>query len=154
MRYLFFILCILCACSQPKATQKLTEASSISDDIISLEDLITPAPKGALDWSNMVQLIESLANLPFEQRSITLKTIKEEAIKLGQQTWPDEWNNSPIRSRYNVFLTHLSIAADQRLGEDPVKEQAAFIEQMKISWDVFAQHITLQESTVLDTAAN
>lgn len=154
MRYFFFILCILCACSQPKATQKSTKASSLPDDVISLEDLVNPAPKGALDWTNMVQLMESLANLPFEQRSITLKTIKEEAIKLGQQTWPDEWNNNPTRSRYNVFLTHLSIAADQRLGEDPVKEQAASIEQMKKSWDVFVQHSTLQESTVLDTAAN
>lgn len=154
MRYWVVILCLVCACRQSKTTQVPNERMAPQNNLISTESMVLPSPKGALDWTNLVQLMESLANLPFEQRRITLKTIKEEAIKLGKQTWPAEWDNNPIRSRYTVFLTHTSIAADQRLGNDPINEQATFIAQMKQSWNVFAQRTTAQESTVLNTTVD
>ncbi|MEK9530608.1 MAG: hypothetical protein VWZ86_03995 [Flavobacteriaceae bacterium] len=153
MRYRIFILFLICACGQPKATQDTVVDNESTENSISTYRLEIPVKKGELDATNMVQLMESLASMPFEQRTITLQTIKEEAIKFAAIKWPDEWNTSPIKSRYNVFLTHASIASDMRLGENGAAQQAKAIEQMKHSWVIFVRLTTNQDSTVLDTTA-
>jgi hypothetical protein len=86
--------------------------------------------------------MESLHEIPFDQRAITLKNIKAEAIKLNRQPWPKDWDTKPIRARFNVFVTHVSIAADQRLGDAALEEQSLAINKMKTSWDIFADLIS------------
>jgi hypothetical protein len=153
MRYSIFIVALVMACGQPKAINDTVIDNESTENSISTYRLEIPVKKGELDATNIVQLMESLASMPFEQRTINLQTIKEEAIKFAATNWPDEWNTNPIRSRYNVFLTHASIASDMRLGENAAVQQAKAIEQMKQSWIVFVRLTTNQDSTVLDTTA-
>jgi len=145
---------ILVCCSQPKQENLISkvEDTAVVDSILN-SVLAKSAPSTAsLNWSNLTQLMNSLGNIPTAQRSITMKTIKDESTKLLSASWPEEWNTNPIRSRYMVFVTHASIAADQRLNGDIAEQQAKSILKMKRSWNIFVSHIQSEEtSTVLET---
>lgn len=96
-----------------------------------------------------MELIESLHSIPANQRAITLQSIKEEALRLNKQTWPEQWNTNATRSRYNVFLTQLSLAADQRYGENAFEKQALSIVDMKTSWNIFTEHLKSKDTLAI-----
>ena len=137
--YLFFFIALV-GCTQ-KQPPLFSNNSVTVDTLIQKTPLKIPVSSQELNWSNVLALMESLHEIPYDQRSITLKNIKEEAIKLNTQAWPKDWDTKPIRARFNVFVTHVSIAADQRLGDDTIEEQSLVINKMKISWDIFANKI-------------
>ena len=138
--YLFFFIALV-GCTQ-KQPPLFSNNSVTVDTLIQKTPLKIPVSSQELNWSNVLALMESLHEIPYDQRSITLKNIKEEAIKLNTQAWPKDWDTKPIRARFNVFVTHVSIAADQRLGDDTIEEQSLVINKMKISWDIFASQIS------------
>ena len=138
--YLFFFIALV-GCTQ-KQPPLFSHSSVTVDTLIQKIPLKIPVSSQELNWANVLALMESLHEIPYDQRSITLKNIKEEAIKLNTQTWPKDWDTKPIRARFNVFVTHVSIAADQRLGDDTIEEQSLVINKMKISWDIFASQIS------------
>ena len=136
---LFFVLLVGCTQKQPPLS---SDKAVIVDTLIQKTPLKTPVARQELNWSNVLALMESLHEIPSDQRAITLKNIKAEAIKLNRQPWPKDWDTKPIRARFNVFVTHVSIAADQRLGDAALEEQSLAINKMKTSWDIFADLIS------------
>jgi hypothetical protein len=136
---LFFVLLVGCTQKQPPLS---SNKAVIVDTLIQKTPLKTPVARQELNWSNVLALMESLHEIPSDQRAITLKNIKAEAIKLNRQAWPKDWDTKPIRARFNVFVTHVSIAADQRLGDAALEEQSLAINKMKTSWDIFADLIS------------
>ena len=142
MRFCYLFCCILLAgCTQQRPSLS-SDNAVVVDTLIQKEPLNIPASRQELNWSSLLALMESLHEIPSDQRAITLKNIKEEAIKLNVQPWPDDWNTKPIRARFNVFVTHASIAADQRFGNAALEEQSLAINKMKTSWDIFADQIS------------
>ena len=146
MRFWYLFCCILligCTQQQPSLS---SDNADVVDTLIQKVPLKIPASRQELNWSSLLALMESLDEIPAEQRAITLKNIKEEAIKLNVQPWPDDWNTKPIRARFNVFVTHASIAADQRFGDTfgdtAFEQQSLAIDKMKKSWDIFADQIS------------
>ena len=133
--YVFFVSCI--QKQSPSSSSKPVEV----DTLIQKTPLKIPDSSEELNWSNLLALMESLHETPSDQRSITLKNIKVEAIKLNTQLWPKNWDTKPIRSRFNIFLTHACLAADQLYGENIMYKQSNAINQMKISWDFFANKL-------------
>lgn len=136
---LFFVVLVGCTQKQPPLSSN--KAVKV-DTLIQKTPLKIPVSRQELNWSNVLALIESLHEIPSDQRAITLKNIKAEAIKLNRQPWPKDWDTKPIRARFNVFVTHVSIAADQRLGDAALEEQTLAINKMKTSWDIFADLIS------------
>lgn len=136
---LFFVLLVGCTQKQPPLSSN--KAVKV-DTLIQKTPLKIPVARQELNWSNVLALMESLHEIPSDQRAITLKNIKAEAIKLNRQPWPKDWDTKPIRARFNVFVTHVSIAADQRLGDAALEEQSLAINKMKTSWDIFADLIS------------
>ena len=136
---LFFVLLVGCTQKQPPLS---SDKAVIVDTLIQKTPLKTPVARQELNWSNVLALMESLHEIPSDQRAITLKNIKAEAIKLNRQPWPKDLDTKPIRARFNVFVTHVSIAADQRLGDAALEEQSLAINKMKTSWDIFADLIS------------
>ena len=136
---LFFVLLVGCTQKQPPLS---SDKAVIVDTLIQKTPLKIPVARQELNWSNVLALMESLHEIPSDQRAITLKNIKAEAIKLNRQAWPKDWDTKPIRVRFNVFVTHVSIAADQRLGDTALEEQSLAINKMKTSWDIFADLIS------------
>lgn len=136
---LFFVVLVGCTQKQPPLSSN--KAVKV-DTLIQKTPLKIPVARQELNWSNVLALIESLHEIPSDQRAITLKNIKAEAIKLNRQPWPKDWDTKPIRARFNVFVTHVSIAADQRLGDAALEEQSLAINKMKTSWDIFADLIS------------
>ena len=142
MRFCYLFCCILLAgCTQQRPSLSSDNAVVI-DTLIQKDPLNIPASRQELNWSSLLALMESLHEIPAEQRAITLKNIKEEALKLNMLPWPEDWNAKPIRARFNVFLTHASIAADQRSGDAALEAQSLAINKMKTSWDIFADQIS------------
>ena len=142
MRFWYLFCCILligCTQQQPSLS---SDNAVVVDTLIQKAPLKIPASRQELNWSSLLALMESLHEIPSDQRAITLKNIKEEAIKLNVQPWPDDWNTKPIRARFNVFVTHASIVADQRFGDAHLEEQSLAINKMKSSWDIFADQIS------------
>ena len=153
----FFFICLVLVgigCTQPKpqsTTQKVVN-TAIADSLIQSIDLLMPQSNDSLNVSNLVQLMESLAEIPFEQRQVTLKSIKQETKSLLNQPWPERLDINPIRSRYVVFITDAHIAADKRLGQNAAVEQAKNIIKMKNSWNIFVSQMSTSESSaVLET---
>lgn len=145
---------IFLGCSQPKPVQYVAKIqdTAVSDSIVGSVSIEIPTSLEELNWDNVTQLMNSLEEIPFEQRSVTLTAIKNEVLMISKKTWPEVWDNNPVRSRYNVFVTHASIAADQRYGNDAPIAQAKAIAKMKHSWNIFASHIQSEETlTVLET---
>lgn len=136
---LFFVVLVGCTQKQPPLS---SDKAVKVDTLIQKTPLKIPVARQELNWSNVLALIESLHEIPSDQRAITLKNIKAEAIKLNRQPWPKDWDTKPIRVRFNVFVTHVSIAADQRLGDAALEEQSLAINKMKTSWDIFADLIS------------
>lgn len=136
---LFFVVLVGCTQKQPPLSSN--KAVKV-DTLIQKTPLKIPVARQELNWSNVLALMESLHEIPSDQRAITLKNIKAEAIKLNRQPWPKDWDTKPIRARFNVFVTHVSIAADQRLGDAALEEQTLAINKMKTSWDIFADLIS------------
>lgn len=136
---LFFVVLVGCTQKQPPLSSN--KAVKV-DTLIQKTPLKIPVARQELNWSNVLALMESLHEIPSDQRAITLKNIKAEAIKLNRQAWPKDWDTKPIRVRFNVFVTHVSIAADQRLGDAALEEQTLAINKMKTSWDIFADLIS------------
>ena len=136
---LFFVLLVGCTQKQPPLS---SDKALKVDTLIQKTPLKIPVARQELNWSNVLALMESLHEIPSDQRAITLKNIKAEAIKLNRQPWPKDWDTKPIRARFNVFVTHVSIAADQRLGDAALEEQSLAINKMKTSWDIFADLIS------------
>lgn len=136
---LFFVVLVGCTQKQPPLS---SDKAIKVDTLIQKTPLKIPVARQELNWSNVLALIESLHEIPSDQRAITLKNIKAEAIKLNRQPWPKDWDTKPIRARFNVFVTHVSIAADQRLGDAALEEQSLAINKMKTSWDIFADLIS------------
>ena len=153
--FLFSIMLIAVSCTSPKPqanTQNVVN-SAYADSIIASIDVVIPPSIDALNLLNFVQLMESLNTIPFEQRQVTLKSIKDEAKTVFSQAWPDVLDTNPIRSRYTVFLTDTHVAADNRLGQNAAAQQAEAIVKMKKSWNIFINQISAQESSaVLETA--
>lgn len=139
--YYLVFLTLLVGCKQ-KQPSLSSDSSVIADTLIQQTPLKTPVSSNELNWSNVLALMESLHEIPSDQRAITLKNIKEEAITLNTQPWPKAWDTKPIRARFNVFVTHVSIAADQRLGDAALEEQSLAINKMKSSWNIFAAQIS------------
>ena len=97
--------------------------------------------------------MESLNEIPFEQRKITLETLKKEAVTFSSQVWPVELDTNPFRSRYTVFLTDVYVASDKRFSDNAAEQQAEAIAKMKYSWNVFVSHMrTKKSSAVLEMA--
>ena len=138
--YLLFFV-VLVGCTQKQLPLSSNKAVKV-DTLIQKTPLKIPVARQELNWSNVLALMESLHEIPSDQRAITLKNIKVEAIKLNRQPWPKDWDTKPIRARFNVFVTHVSIAADQRLGDAAIEEQSLAINKMKTSWDIFADLIS------------
>lgn len=136
---LFFVVLVGCTQKQPPLS---SDKALKVDTLIQKTPLKIPVARQELNWSNVLALMESLHEIPSDQRAITLKNIKAEAIKLNRQAWPKDWDTKPIRARFNVFVTHVSIAADQRLGDAALEEQSLAINKMKTSWDIFADLIS------------
>lgn len=136
---LFFVVLVGCTQKQPPLS---SDKALKVDTLIQKTPLKIPVARQELNWSNVLALMESLHEIPSDQRAITLKNIKAEAIKLNRQPWPKDWDTKPIRARFNVFVTHVSIAADQRLGDAALEEQSLAINKMKTSWDIFADLIS------------
>lgn len=136
---LFFVVLVGCTQKQPPLSSN--KAVKV-DTLIQKTPLKIPVARQELNWSNVLALMESLHEIPFDQRAITIKNIKAEAIKLNRLPWPKDWDTKPIRARFNVFVTHVSIAADQRLGDAALEEQSLAINKMKTSWDIFADLIS------------
>ena len=142
MRFYYLFYCILLVgCTQQQPSLSSNNAVVV-DTLIQKTSLITPASRQELNWSSLLALMESLHEIPSHQRAITLKNIKEEAIKLNSQPWPEDWDTKPIRARFNVFVTHASIAAVQRFGDTAFEQQSLTINKMKKSWDIFADQIS------------
>lgn len=141
------------SCTAPKpqsTTQNIVNTVNI-DSIIASVDVVTPPTIDSLNLSNFVQLIQSLNDIPFEQRQVTLKSIKQEAKTVFSQSWPKRFDTNPIRSRYMVFLTDVHVAADKRLSQNAAEQQAESIVKMKKSWNVFVGQMSkLESSTVLE----
>ena len=97
--------------------------------------------------------MESLNEIPFAQRKVTLETLKKEAIIFSRQVLPVEFDTSPIQSRYTVFLTDVYVASDKRLSDNAAEQQARAIAKMKNSWNVFVSHINAEKpSAILEMA--
>ena len=144
MRFIIIsFIFLITACTQPKQIASSAEAvdTRIVDSIINTVIPRQLTVHETLNWANLVDLLESLNDVPFEQREVALKNIKYEAVSLANQPWPDRFNSNPIRSRFNVFVTYASLAADQRFGADPALEQARAIAKMKQSWNDFTNRI-------------
>ena len=152
MRISFFsIMLIAVSCTSPKPqtiTQNVVNSAN-ADSIIASIEVAIPPTVDSLNLSNFAQLIASLNTIPFEQRQVTLKSIKDEAVTLFKQTWPDEFNTNPIRSRYTVFLTDTHVAADNRLGQSAAAQQAEAITKMKKSWNIFTAQISEKEPSAI-----
>ena len=99
---LFFVVLVGCTQKQPPLS---SDKAVIVDTLIQKTPLKTPVARQELNWSNVLALMESLHEIPSDQRAITLKNIKAEAIKLNRQAWPKDWDTKPIRARFNVFVT-------------------------------------------------
>jgi len=156
MRFIIIsFLFLMTACTQPKQIASSTEAvdTRIVDSIINTVIPRQLTVHETLNWANLVDLLASLNDVPFEQREVALKNIKDEAVSLANQPWPDRFNSNPIRSRFNIFVTYSSLAADQRFSANPALEQARAIAKMKQSWNDFANRIeNSPELPVLNTA--
>ncbi len=135
----FFMFLVGCKQKQPPLS---FDSSVVVDTIVQKTPLKIPASSHEINWSNLLALMESLHEIHSDQRAITLKNIKEEAAKLNAQPWPKEWDTKPIRARFNVFVTHASIASDQRLEDNALEQQGQAINKMKASWNIFANQIT------------
>ena len=142
---------IFLGCHRPKQTPSLTKTdhSSIVDSIMGSVLVKIPESQGEIEWENLTELMNSLENIPFQQRGVTLTTIKNEAIRIAKKSWVPEWENNPVRSRYNVFVTHVSLAAEQRYGDDASLTQAKAIAKMRQSWNIFASHLESTESSAV-----
>lgn len=156
MRFFFFcglLFVFGCTPSKPQITTQKLVGTAIADSIIASVDVATPQPIDSLDWSNLVQLMESLNEIPFEQRKITLETLKKEAVTFSSQVWPVELDTNPFRSRFTVFLTDVYVASDNRFSANVAEQQAAAIAKMKYSWNVFVSHLrTTKSSAVFEMA--
>lgn len=156
MRFIIFsFLILIIACTQPK--QIASRADVVDTHVIdSIINSVVPhqlIEDETINWGNLVGLLESLNDVPYEQREVALKSIKDEAVTLSNQSWPERFNTNPIRSRFNVFVTYASLAADQRFSTNPSLEQARAIAKMKQSWNDFANRIENSlELPVLNTA--
>ena len=148
----FSIVLVFIGCSQSKQVDSSPKVvvNNIATDSIINALVAQQAPSAeSLNWTNLVQLMNSLGEIPQQQRSITLKTIKNEATNSINQSWSKQWDIDPIRSRYNVFVTHVSLAADQRYGDDAPLAQAQAIVRMKQSWNIFVSHLETKESSAI-----
>ena len=156
MRFILFcnlLLFIGCTQSKPQVPTQKVAGTAIADSIIASVDVATPQPLDSLDWSNLIQLMESLNEIPFAQRKVTLETLKKEAIIFSRQVLPVEFDTSPIQSRYTVFLTDVYVASDKRLSDNAAEQQARAIAKMKNSWNVFVSHINAEKpSAILEMA--
>lgn len=158
MRYSILVFCTLllaisCTSKKPQTTVQNVDNSVDVDALIASIAVATPPAIDALNLSNFVQLMESLNTIPFEQREVTLKSIKDEAKTVLSQPWPKALDTNPIRSRYTVFVTDAHIAADKRLGQNASAQQAEAIVKMKKSWNIFVAQISkLEASAVLEMA--
>jgi hypothetical protein len=79
---LFFVVLVGCTQKQPPLSSN--KAVKV-DTLIQKTPLKIPVARQELNWSNVLALMESLHEIPFDQRAITLKNIKAEAIKLNRQ---------------------------------------------------------------------
>ena len=139
----FFMFLVGCRQKQPPIS---FDRSVVVDTFIQKTPLKIPFSSREINWSNLLALMESLHEIQSDQRSITLNNIKEEAAKLNALPWPKEWDTKPIRARFNVFVTHASIASDQRLWDTALEQQGQAINKMKTSWNIFANQITGDET--------
>tara|TARA_E500000178_G_C16847394_1_gene673504 strand:- start:195 stop:641 length:447 start_codon:yes stop_codon:yes gene_type:complete len=144
---------VSCTAPKPRPTpQKIVSSVSV-DSIIASVDVVTSPIIDSLNLSNFVQLMQSLNDIPFEQRQVTLKSIKQEAKTVFNQTWPKQLDTNPIRSRYVVFLTDVHVASEKRLGQNAEEKQAEAIVKMKKSWNIFIGQISpIESSAVLEMA--
>lgn len=155
MRFFYFILLITLVACTPKQQAPVEKVQAVADTLITKVPLNIPPANEDLEWSSLIALMESLREIPAEQRAITLKNIKEETIKMHTAEWPETWNANPIRSRFTVFLTHVSLAADQRFDHDVLIKRSTAINQMMESWNVFAALLSeVNTSTLPNTAVD
>ncbi len=158
MRFSILLFCILlittsCTSTKQQATKQNVDKPIDADSIIASISVASPPKIDALNLSNLVSLMESLNTIPFEQREVTLKSIKDEAKTVLGQPWPEALDTNPIRSRYNVFVTDIHVAADKRLDQNMAAQQADAIVKMKKSWNVFVGQIShVEASAVLEMA--
>lgn len=145
MRFYYLVFFMFLVGCRQKQSPLSFDSSVVVDTIIQKTPLKIPASSQEMNWSNLLALMESLHEIHTDQRAITLKNIKEEAAKLNAQPWPNEWDTKPIRARFNVFVTHASIASDQRFDDNALEQQGQAINKMKTSWNIFANQITGDE---------
>ena len=102
------------------------------------------------DFDNIIQLLESLNQIPSSQRDILVENIKEEALKISKMTWPTKINSNSIKARYNVFFTNVSFLNSQNKLGITNNEQLNYIKQINISWNVFVNEIQKTETQISD----
>ena len=102
------------------------------------------------DFDNIIQLLESLNQIPSSQRDILVENIKEEALKISKMTWPTKINSNSIKARYNVFFTNVSFLNSQNKLGITNNEQLNLIKQINISWNVFVNEIQKTETQISD----
>ncbi len=102
------------------------------------------------DFDNIIQLLESLNQIPSSQRDILVENIKEEALKISKMTWPTKINSNSIKARYNVFFTNVSFLNSQNKLGITNNEELNLIKQINISWNVFVNEIQKTETQISD----
>ena len=102
------------------------------------------------DFDNILQLLESLNQIPSSQRDILVENIKEEALKISKMTWPTKINSNSIKARYNVFFTNVSFLNSQNKLGITNNEELNLIKQINISWNVFVNEIQKTETQISD----
>ena len=102
------------------------------------------------DFDNIIQLLESLNQIPSSQRDILVENIKEEALKISKMTWPTKINSNSIKARYNVFFTNVSFLNSQNKLGITNNEELNLIKQINISWNIFVNEIQKTETQISD----
>jgi len=73
MRFYYLFYCILLVgCTQQQPSLSSNNAVVV-DTLIQKAPLKTPGSRQELNWSNLLALMESLHEIPSDQRAITLK---------------------------------------------------------------------------------
>ena len=146
--FLLFSVLLLSSCTVSNEKDLDKTNNSLNTEVIDFDLKFQKISNN--DFDNIIQLLESLNQIPSSQRDILVENIKEEALKISKMTWPTKINSNSIKARYNVFFTNVSFLNSQNKLGITNNEELNLIKQINISWNVFVNEIQKTETQISD----
>ena len=139
---LLFFASLITSCSQYE--QKTTNVESIvieNRDFFDNKPQLTPIPLGEKQpFTSLFAQLEELPIVDTNSLQQQLESIADEADRISEKNFPDQFRIPQLLSRYNVFRTRVGIV---RFANPSQYADSSFVKGMDdviIAWNVFADH--------------